>query len=159
MLNLLGGDRDFIEPSSIAIPGPLSQLLAEGFMQESDLNLLCSLASQRASLLNYLLNRDDQTGIEAAINEIHIEDFLVAQLPFFELARLGCDFAFALAKRLQDKIPNTRFRVIVSAIQHGETETVRDTCVVRFHAQRKHQAWLDENLENYRCEAVGVFDV
>jgi len=106
-----------------------------------------------------LTKSEDETGIETFVNEIHIEDFVGVEFPFVELARLGCDFAFMLAIRLQNLKPQTRFRVIVSAMAVSPSGSVRDTCVVRFHEQRDGQQWLSEDLEQYREEAIEVLDV
>lgn len=148
MLHLLGGDPSFTEPSSMPIPDALNQLLDAGFEERNGATLLRLLAVSRSSLLADLMSRYDETGIETAINELHLEDCLDVEIPFFELARLGCDFAFLLAKRLHDGGPRNRFRVIVSAMDANQPDSLRDTCVVRFHQQRDGQQWLDENLEN-----------
>ncbi len=159
MLHLLGGDPSFTEPSSVPIPDGLNQLLGAGFEERNGTTLLRLLAVSRSSLLADLMSRDDETGIETTINELHLEDYLDLEIPLFELARLGCDFAFLLAKGLHDGRPRNRFRVIVSAMDANKPDSVKNTCVVRFHQQRDGQQWLDENLENYRNEAIAVFDV
>lgn len=158
MLNALGGDPEFLEPSIMPIPEPLNRLLAEGFDQNGGCVLLRSLASSRSSALPYLKDRDDETGIEAFINAIHIDDFVSADVGFFELARLGCDFGFTLRKRLAEEQLSGPFRVIVSAMPANPSDKVRDTCVVRFHKLRQNQCWLSDDLESYRDEAVGVLD-
>jgi len=158
MLSLLGGDAAFPEPSSLPIPEDLIELVAGGFERMTGMTFLRSLAESRGSALGYLETIDDETGIEAGINELHIEAFLVAQVPFFELARLGCDFGFLLAKILQRDHSGIPFRVIVSAYAAGASDSVRDTCVVGFHQRRDHQVWLNEDLESYRQEAVEVLD-
>jgi hypothetical protein len=158
MLSLLGGDAAFTEPSSFPIPDGLIRLVEEGVERMSGMIFLRSLASSRGSSLEYMKRTDDETGIEAAISEIHVEDFLDTQLSSVELARLGCDFAFFLAKKVQQVHPEIPLRVIVSAIPAGTLDNVRDTCVVRFHQRREHQVWLNENLESYREEAIEVLD-
>lgn len=159
MLVLLGGDAAFTEPSSYPIPDALRRLLDAGFELKPGLTFLRSLVVARSSVLESLTKSEDETGIETFVNEIHIEDFVGVEFPFVELARLGCDFAFMLAIRLQNLKPQTRFRVIVSAMAVSPSGSVRDTCVVRFHEQRDGQQWLSEDLEQYREEAIEVLDV
>lgn len=158
MLSLLGGDAAFTEPSSFPIPDGLIRLVEEGFERRSGMILLRSLALSRGTALEDLKRTDDETGIEAAINEIHIEDFVDTKIPCFELARLGCDFAFFLARKVQQVHQDIPLRVIVSANPAGLADNVRDTCVVRFHQRREHQVWLNEDLESYREEAIEVLD-
>jgi len=157
MLNALGGDPEFLEPSVLPIPEHLNRLLAEGFEQNRGCILLRSLASSKSSVLPNL--KDDETGIEAFINHIHLEDFVSPDVSFFELARLGCDFGFALRTRLGEEQLSGPFRVIVSArAADPASDGVHDTCVVRFHKRRPNQPWLDDELESYRDEAIAVMD-
>ena len=149
MLDLLGGDPEFTEPSSYPIPNALVGLLAEGFENRAGLTFFRSLLVSRSPALEHLTETEDETGIEAFVNEIHIEDFVGSQLPVVELARLGCDFAFMLASRLHEVQPLTRFRVIVAATAASNLGSVGDTCVVRFHVQREHESWLSDDLEAY----------
>ncbi|MGC2300732.1 MAG: hypothetical protein WA476_18125 [Acidobacteriaceae bacterium] len=159
MLTLLGGDPEFSEPSSLDMPEELTRIVAQGFELSGRLVLLRALASSRSSAIDYLKDKEDETGIEAFINEIHIEDLVPGDVPFFELVRLGCDFGFALGKRLCDEKFGGVFRVIVSAAAANEpSDNIRDTCVVRFHQQREHQSWLNDDLESYREEAIAVLD-
>ena len=160
MLTLLGGGPEFLEPSSMPIPEELSRLLTAGFEEKGECILLRSLASTRTSALDYLQAKDDETGIEATINEIHVEDFVPAQVPLFELARLGCDFGFVLAKKLADERPSGSFRVIVAAMAaEPSSGNLRDYCTVRFHKRREGAAWLNDDLEAYREEAIKVLDI
>ena len=159
MLVLLGGDAAFTEPSSYPIPDALRRLLDGGFEHKSGLTFLRSLVVARASALESLTKSEDETGIETFVNEIHIEDFVEVELPFVEVARLACDFAFMLTTRLQNLKPQTRFRVIVSAMAVSPSGSVRDTCVVRFHEQRDGQQWLSEDLDQYREEAIEMFEL
>lgn len=158
MLTLLGGDPEFTEPSSVPIPEALQQLLNDGFEQKGEFTFVRSLASSRSSTFAFLKQTDDATGIEAAINEIHVDDFVPEAIPFFELVRLGSDFGFALRKKLNDAGLNGPFRVIVSACSADPSLNVRNTCVVRFHKRRIDQSWLNDDLESYKEEAVEVLD-
>ncbi len=132
MLSLLGGDAAFTEPSSFPIPDGLIRLVEEGFERRSGMILLRSLALSRGTALEDLKRTDDETGIEAAINEIHIEDFVDTKIPCLELARLGCDFAFFLARKVQQVTPgySSILSVIkVSANPAGLADNVLDAGV------------------------------
>lgn len=159
MLDLLGGDPEFTEPSSYPLPDRLSRLLDEGFEQKNGLTFLRSLVVSSSPSLKHLKETEDETGIETFVNEIHIEDSVESTPPVFELARLGCDFAFTLACRLHEFKPQTGFRVIASVMAASDSGSARDTCVVRFHERRNHQSWLCDDLESYREEAIEVLDV
>ena len=157
MLALLGGDPAFTESSSVPIPDALNRALAAGFEDINGCIVLSSLASCRSSALESLKGNDNETGIEAAINEIHMEDFIPVETPFFELVRLGNDFGFALGKRLVDTGIVERFRVIIGAMPVGSS-SMRNSCTVRFHKLRRDQSWLNDDLESYQKEAIGVMD-
>jgi len=160
MLSLLGGDPAFTEPSSEPIPDGLRDLLADGFEETSDMLLFRSLAANRSSVLSWLVKTEDETGAEVGGNEGNIERYVDRRsIPFSELARLGCDFAFLLASTLQHQQPNTGLRVIVSAMLGRSSDSVGDTCTVRFHKRRKGQVWLAEDLEAYSDEAIEVLDL
>ena len=157
MLRLLGGDPAFTELSSVPVPEGLGRVMDDGFEAIDGCIVLRSLASSRRSALEHLKSSDDETGVEAAINEIHLEDFVSVETPFVELVQLGNDFGFALGKRLVDQGIVGPFRVIIAASPAG-ADSRRDSCTVRFHRVRSNQSWLSNDLENYREEAIGVMD-
>jgi hypothetical protein len=100
----------------------------------------------------------DDTGIEAALNEIDIDHFLGGGSDYQEIVRLGLDFGFLLRKELLSSGIAGPFRVIVSARPADLELNVGSQCTVRVHRRRNGQVWLDDDLEKYREEAVAVLD-
>jgi hypothetical protein len=161
MLELLGGDPEFYEPSCLSIPAALDALATGGFKEVDGCVVPASLNSDQiwSSTRPKIVNIDDETGFECDLSEINVESFLPPSVEFHELARLGCDFGGFLARKLAVvKIPG-RFRVIVSARPKDLESKVGNTCTVRFHRLRDGQVWLEDDLEGYREEAIAVFDV
>jgi hypothetical protein len=157
MLRLLGGDPEFLEPSSIPMPDELAVIVAGGFDESEGCVAFRSIGDVDQARRN-LDPRDDETGIEAALSEINIERFLDRPVEQSELTRLGLDFGFLLGKELMHSGIVGPFRVIVSTQPADPSTSVGDTCTVRFHRMREGQVWLDDELENYKTEAVAVLD-
>jgi hypothetical protein len=111
-----------------------------------------------AATRRFLDETDDETGIEAALNDINVERFLGKPTDRSELSRLGLDFGFLLGKKLMRSGIAGPFRVIVSTHPADPSLSVGDTCRVTFHRKREGQVWLDDDLENYKLEAVAVLD-
>jgi hypothetical protein len=97
MLRLLGGDPEFLEPSSIPMPDGLA-LIATGGFNETDGCVVFRSTSSFDPTPQIHDNGDDETGIEAALSEINIERFLDKPKDPSELSRLGLDFGFLLGK-------------------------------------------------------------
>ncbi len=158
MLELLGGDPEFVEPSSIPMPSKLVSIASGGFEERDGCIVLRSVPVVAATPRS-LERRDDETGIEAALSEINIERFLGKSTDRSELSRLGLDFGFFLGKELMRSGFAGPFRVIVSTQPADPSLSVGDTCTVRFHRMRAGQDWLDDDLENYKSEAIAVLDI
>jgi hypothetical protein len=82
----------------------------------------------------------DETGFEAFINHIHIEDEVPATMGPPELLRQAVMFAACVADRLQRAYPDDAFEIIIACA---------DSYVVRFHKVRPDQSWLANDLESY----------
>ena len=157
MLELLGGDPEFLEPSSIPMPDQLASIASGGF-EETDGCVVLKSVLVVAATRRFLEETDQETGIEAALNEINVERFLAKPTDRSELARLGLDFGFLLGKELTRSGIAGPFRVIVSTQPADPSLSVGDTCTVRFHRMREGQVWLEDDMESYKLEAVAVLD-
>jgi hypothetical protein len=160
MLELLGGDPEFHEPSSIMTPDALVAFATSGFKVVEGCVVLASYTGNSiwTSERTKIANVDDETGFECSLSEIHIEDFFESDIGLEELARSGNDFAFQLGRALLESGIDGPFRTIVSARCADQSVRVKETCTVRFHKLRPGQVWLDENLEAYNEEAIAVLD-
>jgi hypothetical protein len=157
MLELLGGDPEFLEPSSIPMPSALVSIASGGF-EERDGCLVLRSVPVVAATLRFLEKRDDKTGTEAALSDINIERFLAKSIDRSELSRLGLDFGFFLGKELMRSGFAGPFRVIVSTQPADLSQSIDDTCTVRFHRLRAGEDWLNNDLESYKSEAIAVLD-
>lgn len=85
----------------------------------------------------------DLTGFEMYCNEIVVDG------NFFE-SRTICFLIDTLRNLFETKFPNKRIVIIL---------TNNDICQLRFHTYREEEGlWLDENIDNYKDEAV-VYDL
>jgi len=92
---------------------------------------------------------DDETGIECLASKIHVDAFLPRDTPLADMVGVALAYARQLRKRLGTSSLRGPFRVIIGASPKDE-ESVRDTCVIRFHRMRPGQQWLKEDLEGYK---------
>ncbi len=81
----------------------------------------------------------DETGFEAFVNHVHVEDELPAASPSDLLEEAGL-FVSRLADQLKRAYPDEPFVVILA---------VSDSCTVRFHKVRTGQSWLADDIEDY----------
>jgi hypothetical protein len=101
---------------------------------------------------------DDPTGVECLLNKWHVEDFLETSDPSeFDLATLGWSFTKRLKEIIDLASLTGDLRLIMSVSQSLDTPPVY-TCTVHFHKVRPNNPWLDEDLENYKDEAIAVID-
>jgi hypothetical protein len=100
----------------------------------------------------------DPTGIECRVNKWHVDEFLdLTDYSESFIARLGIRFADALrAKLVATSIPGD-FRAIISVSEPFEVSR-SPGCTVRCHKRRPGNAWLREDLEGYKSEALAVID-
>jgi hypothetical protein len=160
MLTLLGGDSEFVEPSSVSMSVALTGCIVQGFKEVDGCVVPSSFASTSIwnSARRKIENIDDETGVEVALSEVHIENFVEKAIDISELARLGLDFGFFLRRELKKSGIPGPFRIVVSARSADPDLRVSDTCTVRFHRQRTGQVWLADDLEQYREEAIAVLE-
>jgi len=96
--------------------------------------------------LTSLTDHGDETGFEAFVNHVHIEDMLDDTTSQSELLKQTLAYAVCVAERLSVAFPAKSFEIIVS---------VDDSHTVRFTTARQDQpSWLADDLEGYEAEAV-----
>jgi hypothetical protein len=116
------------------------------------------LARGRQSVFDALRDNDDEIGVETAINEINIEQYIPQRVSISELARLGIDFGFLLLTEIEKSKLSGRYRVVLSVMPEDSALKVGATCIVRFYKLRENQVWESDNLEDYRLEAIATID-
>ena len=160
MLALLGGDVEFYQPSSVAMPDSLRAVATSGFKEVDG----CVVSSSFTGTIIWssarprILNTDDETGFECSLSKIHVEDYFETNIGAIELARTGVDFAFLLGTELLKTGIGGDFRIIVSMHVADHEMNVKETCTVRYHKMREGQIWLDDDLEAYKHEAIAALD-
>jgi hypothetical protein len=160
MLELLGGDPEFYEPNSEPVPAVLVGKLKEGFKEVDGCVVprsfqARSIWSEKRPRANSV---DDETGFECSLSTVNLEDFVDAGVPLSELARIGCAYAMYLRRALLASPVLGNFRIIVDAQVPDAKLRVGRVCSVRFHKVRLDQAWLADDLESYRENALLVLD-
>ncbi len=109
---------------------------------------MCVLASAADSLPDGDLL--DQTGREALVNHVHIEDEL-AQTDSSFVAGQAMRYTRGLAENLASAFPGDGFDVVLA---------IGDSPVVRFYRLRVNEPpWITTDLEAYKHEAVLVLTV
>jgi hypothetical protein len=131
-------------PSPDLAPG-LQTLLDAGFIEHDGCVFLASAADSvpDGDLL-------DQTGREALVNHVHIEDELAHDDKSFVVAQ-ALRYTRGLAEHLASALPGDGFDVVLA---------VGDSPVVRFYCRRVNEPpWLTTDLEAYEQEAVLLLTV
>jgi hypothetical protein len=160
MLELLRSDLEFHEPNSAPVPESLINKISEGFKEVDG----CVVPSSFQSISIWSETRmrtdnaDDETGFECSLSKVHLEDFADAGASLPELARIGCAFAEHLREALVNSPVSGTFRIIVDAQLPDAELEVGNVCSVRFHKIRPDQAWLADDLESYKENALWVFE-
>ncbi len=131
-----GGAGDELAPE-------LAALLAAGFDEMDGCVVL--RAFHHSATRTSVAKCHDETGFEAFINHVHIEDYLPDGTGEDDALMQASDFVRQLADQLAASYPDREFHVIVG---------ISDSCTVRFHAERPGQAWLADDIEGYEREAV-----
>jgi len=160
ILDLLGGDPEFHEPSVELVPELLVAEMRDGF-REVD-GCVVPYSFQDSSIWSDARprtnNLDDETGFECSLSKVHLEDFVDSSISLAELARIGCAYAMHLRQALLDSPVSGQFRIIV-AVQGPDAELrIGNVCSVRFHRIRQGQSWLDDDIESYKEDALLVFE-
>jgi hypothetical protein len=146
--------KDLIKSLGVDMKSPLqlhpslADIVNFGFVQVGDSIVLKALlpAAHSSSVSDFT----DETGYECFVNHIHVEDYVPLASKSAALAT-GISLANHLETLLHHVFPNEEFEIIVSL--EGTH------CVVRFHKKRTGQQWLQDELDNYREEALMVFTV
>ena len=115
----------------------LASLLDAGFEEVAGCIVLPGYADS-ARRTSIALVRDE-TGLEAFVNRVHIEDVLRSTTASQALPQAAL-FARRLARHLTSAYPNEGLEIVL---------TVSDSCSVRFHKSRSSQNWLADDLESY----------
>lgn len=160
MLELLGGDPEFYEQSSLDFPVALEALGSAGFREVDGCIVPQTFSTDTiwSSTRPVVDNIEDQTGFECSLSKVHVDSFVAKETSLSELARLGLDFAWHLRKGLNESKMKGPLRVIVSARAADSESSVGAGCTVRFHRVRAGQVWLSDDLEAYKEEAIAVLD-
>jgi hypothetical protein len=131
------------EGTTAAVPEALMRELASTY-EEID-----GVVIPKGWANSFQKTNDDETGIECIASKIHIDAFLPRNTPLVDMVDVAMAYAHELAERLNSSSLGGAFRVIIGASPMDE-ESVRNTCVVRFHRIRQGQQWLNEDLEGYK---------
>jgi hypothetical protein len=139
--------REHASQAQVASPldASLQAILDAGFVDHDGSVFLASEADSvpHGELL-------DQTGREALVNHVHVEDRL-PQLDGPAVISQASQFARALAERLVSTFPGAEFDVVLA---------IGDSVTVRFYRRRSNEPpWLASDLESYQGEAVLVLTV
>lgn len=160
MLELLGGDPEFHEPNTEPVPELLVAELRDGF-KEVD-GCVVPRSFQASSIWSETRlrkqNVDDETGFECSLSKMHLDEFVDPSISLSELARIGCAYAMYLRGALLASPVSGHFRIIVDAQIPDAEFRVGNVCSVRFHKIRPGQAWLVDDLETYKQNALWVFE-
>jgi hypothetical protein len=127
----------------IDLPAKLSDLLSAGVVDRDGCVFFAELAKRASNASRS--DFPDLTGYECFVNHVHIDDYVEDADPQ-TLAAMGVTFARRLCELLSERSGD--FNVIV-----GSDEL---SCSVRFHLVRAGEAWLSDDLESYRDEAIAV---
>jgi hypothetical protein len=150
MLELLGGDPEFFEPSSLDLPQALSERAAMP-LTEVD-GCIVPVASPN------IVRLEDETGTECHWSKFHLEDLLPVDVGSEEMARMAVDYVWLLRSSLATARISGPFRLIVSVELPGLKPLAKAICTVRFHRVRHGQPWLADDLEAYKNEAIATCD-
>lgn len=144
-------DRTELQPQ-------LNILSNSRIVSTKDCWLLEPLIPEGFNLDAALQDYEDRTDLECSINEVHIEDFLVANQANHnvELLTQGILYACQLCANLKR---NGDFKVVLGFESPNLTESSEfSSCTVRFHSCRTGQEnWLSSELDSYQ-DAVLFLD-
>jgi hypothetical protein len=150
MLELLGGDPEYFEPSSLEIPLALREKTATPLMEVDG----CIVPASSPNVVRL----EDETGTECYWSKFHLEDLMPEEVGPHEMARMAVDYVWLLRASLAATNIPGRFRLIVSVELSGLQPRAKTICTVRFHRVRPGQEWLADDLEGYKDEAIAACD-
>jgi hypothetical protein len=148
MLELLGGDPKSFELSLNELP---PALLEKARIPLVELNGCVVPASNPE--VTWV---DDETGTECFWTKFHLEDF-VLEPSIEKIARMALGFVWPLRAGIKASRLSGTFRMIASTELPSSAEE-KPRCTIRFHRLRAQQAWLGDDLELYRTEAILACD-
>jgi hypothetical protein len=150
MLELLGGDPEFFEMPTNELPPTLLEKAGIPLTEVGG----CVVPALNPSVTWV----DDETGTECFWSKFHLEDFLPDTTSLEEAARIALDFVWPLRDGIAASRLSGAFRIIASIELPGLAQA-KPSCTIRFHRLRPQQAWVAENLESYKHEAIMVCDL
>ncbi|MGI8748570.1 MAG: hypothetical protein ACR2J4_09530 [Deinococcus sp.] len=92
----------------------------------------------------------DATTTESLINHIHLDDFARDIKPA-QVAQHALTLGLRLRDALIEEFPGKDFLIPISVDDEGGG-------TIRFHLKRPGSNLMDENLENYKSEAIILLD-
>jgi len=149
MLQLLGGDPEFFEMSAKELPAALLEKAATPLTEKDG----CIVPLQKPTAVFI----DDETGTECFWTKFHLDDYLPAGTTIEEFARTALDFVWPLRSSIASSQLTGSFRMIASVDPACDEEEI-PSCTIRFHRLRPNQAWISDELESYKKEAIAVCD-
>jgi hypothetical protein len=161
MRALLGADAVAPERVSSPCPSTLMSELRDGFKELDGCVVPENFegGSVWSAARPRLNNQDDETGFECSLSKVHIEDFAGKDLPLADLTRFGIAYALRLRDALLRLSVSGLLRIVVdSQLPSSECDVKSSICIVRFHKLRAGQAWLADDLEGYKLNAVLVIE-
>jgi hypothetical protein len=153
MLDLLGGDPEFLEPNFVPVPEQLLRELSSGFKEVHGRIVPTSFEGDMTAEPTL-----DETGFECLLSKTYIQDFVTPDAPLSELCRVGLAYGFYLRRAISESAVHGDFRFIVDAQLQSPDGPEGNACSVRFHKLRPDQPWLSEDLESYTHNALLVMD-
>jgi hypothetical protein len=150
MLEFLGGDPEYFEPSSLEMPLALREKATTPLMEVDG----CMVPASSPNVVRL----EDETGTECHWSKFHLEDLMPKEVGSHEMARMAVDYVWLLRASLAAGKISGRFRLIVSIELSGIQPHAKTICTVRFHRVRPGQEWLADDLEGYKDEAIAACD-
>jgi len=160
MLQLLGGDPEFYEPSSFTIRAALVNQLSRPLKEVQ--GCVVPIEFPHSSIWGNSRPRidmiDDETGFECSWSKTYLGEFLPTSVTLEERARMSLDCAFVLRSALHTSLLSGSFRIIISAQLPDPDLDVTPDCNIRFHRRRPAQLFIVEDIDSYTHEALAVAD-
>lgn len=153
MLDFLGGDPEFLEPNSVAVPEQLVRELSSGFKEVHGCIVPTGFEGDVAAESTL-----DETGFECLLSKTYLQDSFSYNVSLSELCRIGLAYGFYVLHAISASQVHGEFRFIVDAQLPSPDAPRANACSVRFHKLRPDQPWLSEDLESYKQNAILVMD-
>jgi hypothetical protein len=125
----------------------LSRIAKSGFVFKDGCYLLRGLIPTHTNVGRW--DFPDRTGYECTMNHIHIDDHVDSDFLAF-----GISFVEEVFETWRTQGYEPELMAIFAVDESG----LESGLMIAFHAKRPNEQWLDENLENYREEAVLMVD-